>query len=347
VGSRGGVLTAWKEGYTLNTSYTLTFSNTILLTNNLGFSFMVTNVYGPTVNNLKTDFIMELRMIACLHDLPWQLLGDFNITRDLAKSTSTNPNTHDMVEFNEMIADLQMREITLYGRSFTWPNMRPNTSFSKLDRMLLSQHWDSIASHISYITDLPTPTSDHAPLSLKFKKIDNQVYRTFTFERHWLQYDEAMVLSREAWDLVQPTNNPAKNLIEKFKRVTRVTTEWSRKKIKSYNKLIQRTKHIIQILDRAEENRILSGPELRLRIALKEHAYSLSQYPGIEMETTICRLMAKTEQHKLQILPQLSVSKKKAKPHTACQYPYQRPIKPNHHDHPYTVNPGRIQYLLP
>jgi hypothetical protein len=133
VGSRGGVLTAWKEDYTLNTSYSLTFSNTTLLTNSLnsfGFSFMVTNVYGPTANNLKTDFITELRMIACLHDLPWLLLGDFNILRDPAESTSTNPNTHGMVEFNEMIIDLQMKEIPLYGRSFTWSNMLPNPSLS-------------------------------------------------------------------------------------------------------------------------------------------------------------------------------------------------------------------------
>jgi exonuclease III len=90
-GSRGGTLTAWTSDYTLNTSYTLTFSTTVILTNNLGFTLMVTNTYGPTSNTFKHELITELRMIACLHDLPWLLLGDFNIIRDTSEYTSTNP----------------------------------------------------------------------------------------------------------------------------------------------------------------------------------------------------------------------------------------------------------------
>jgi exonuclease III len=68
-GSRGN-LTTWSSAYTLNSTYTLTFSNTVLLTNHLGFTFMITNGYGPTSNNLKNNFILKMRMIACLHDLP-------------------------------------------------------------------------------------------------------------------------------------------------------------------------------------------------------------------------------------------------------------------------------------
>jgi exonuclease III len=132
-GSRGGTLIAWTSSYTLNTSYILTFSNTVVLTNNLGTTFMLTNVYGPTSNNLKDDFLTEIRMVACLHDLPWILLGDFNLLRDTSESTSYNPNIHRMIEFNDMIDDLDLNEIQLFDRSFTWSNKRPNPSFSKLD----------------------------------------------------------------------------------------------------------------------------------------------------------------------------------------------------------------------
>jgi hypothetical protein len=72
---------------------------------------MITNVYGPTSNNLKNNFILEMCMIACLHDLPWILLGDFNILRDPSESTSTNPNTYSMHDFNDMIDDLKLHEI--------------------------------------------------------------------------------------------------------------------------------------------------------------------------------------------------------------------------------------------
>jgi hypothetical protein len=94
---------------------------------------MLINVYGPTSNNLKDDFLTEIRMVACLHDLPWILLGDFNLLRDTSESTSYNPNIHRMIEFNDMIDDLDLNEIQLFDRSFTWSNKHPNSSFSKLD----------------------------------------------------------------------------------------------------------------------------------------------------------------------------------------------------------------------
>jgi hypothetical protein len=83
---------------------------------------MITNVYGPTSNSLKNDFLTELRMIACLHDVPWILLDDFNIIRALSDSTSQNPNTHAMLDFNNVIHDLELNKIRLNDRSFTWSN---------------------------------------------------------------------------------------------------------------------------------------------------------------------------------------------------------------------------------
>jgi hypothetical protein len=180
---------------------------------------MITNAYGPTSNNLKNDFILEMRTIACLHDLLWILLGDFNILRDPSESTSVNPNTHSMHDFNDMIIDLELHEIQLRGCSFTWTNKRPNPSFSKLDRVLLSNHWDSLTSHIPYLTDLPAPTSDHAPLILRFKIIDNHTYRSFSFQRHWLKYEEARDITRNAWESVPPSSNPTTNLIFRTKKV--------------------------------------------------------------------------------------------------------------------------------
>jgi hypothetical protein len=123
----------------LNQSYNLMFSNTVVLTNNLGLSFMVTNVYGPVDNDRKNDFLTEMRTIYCLNGLPWLLLGDFNIIRDLSDTTATNPNTHSMLAFNTFIADLELQKLTLFSRQYMWSNKRPTPSFSRLDRMLLSK----------------------------------------------------------------------------------------------------------------------------------------------------------------------------------------------------------------
>jgi hypothetical protein len=101
--------TAWATSLSLNQSYNLTFSNMVVLTNNLGLSFMVTNVYGPIENGRKNDFLIEMRKsIYCLNNLPWLLLGDFNIIRDLFDTTATNPNTYSMLAFNTFIIDLEL-----------------------------------------------------------------------------------------------------------------------------------------------------------------------------------------------------------------------------------------------
>jgi hypothetical protein len=89
-----------------------------------------------------------------------------------------------MIEFNQLVLDLQLQELPLIGRMFTWSNKRPQPSFSKLDKAFLSDHWADLSSHTPYLLDLPTTTSDHAPLGLHFKRIDNLTNRTFQFERY-------------------------------------------------------------------------------------------------------------------------------------------------------------------
>ena len=44
--------------------------------------------------------------------------------------------------FNTIIESLDLREIELSGRKFTWANAMPNPTFEKLDRVLASVEWD-------------------------------------------------------------------------------------------------------------------------------------------------------------------------------------------------------------
>jgi hypothetical protein len=60
VGSRGGTLTVWNNNYTSIATYVLTFSTMVVLSDNRGLTFMLTNIYGPTQNNLKDSFLSEM-----------------------------------------------------------------------------------------------------------------------------------------------------------------------------------------------------------------------------------------------------------------------------------------------
>jgi hypothetical protein len=218
---------------------------------------MLTNVYGPTGNACKLGFLQEKRIISCMHDLPWNLMEDFNILRDVNDTTSANPNFHFMVDFNQLITDLQLQDLPLNGRAYTWSNKRPQPSFSKLDWVLLPQHWANLSNHKPYLSDLPTTTSDHAPLSLRFKRIDCITTRAFRFGKHWLRLTEARDIVHASWHSIPVTSNIAKDLIRKFAKVCRALTSWAKNKYHGLKHMLHRTKHIIRLLDITEETRHL------------------------------------------------------------------------------------------
>jgi hypothetical protein len=100
-----------------------------------------------------------------MHDLPWTLMGDFNILREGNDTTSINPNLHSMIDFNLLILDLQLQELPLIGRTYTCSNKRPQPSFSKLDRVFLSQHRtiSPLTFHTSQIYQQPRQTTRRSP----------------------------------------------------------------------------------------------------------------------------------------------------------------------------------------
>jgi hypothetical protein len=95
-----------------------------------GFQFALTNVYGPTNNSLKIQFLREIREVHQRFNLPWRLVADFNMIRSPDDTTSTNINLGLILEFNHHITDLQLTEIPLIGRKYTYSNGRPSPTLS-------------------------------------------------------------------------------------------------------------------------------------------------------------------------------------------------------------------------
>jgi exonuclease III len=134
-----------------------------------GFTLAITSVYGSNGLAHKIDFLTELRYVRDQIPLPWILLGDFNLIRAPHESTSTNINLGNMLEFNHLIQELQITEIALLGRNFTYSNGRPTPTFSKFDRTFWSHEWEG-SNLIANLQDLPNTDSDHVPLCLTISK---------------------------------------------------------------------------------------------------------------------------------------------------------------------------------
>ena len=106
------------------------------------FEWSLVVVYGAAQNDHKGEFLAELVRMCDNEPLPLLVGGDFNIMRRQSDKNTANFNTRWPFVFNAIIESLDLREIELSGRQFTWANRKENKTFEKLDRVLASVSWE-------------------------------------------------------------------------------------------------------------------------------------------------------------------------------------------------------------
>jgi exonuclease III len=99
-------------------------------------------VYGAAQDAQKSDFLAELVRMCDSQDLPMMVGGDFNIIRKKEEKNNDNFNARWPFIFNSIIQSLNLREIALSGRQYTWASRRDNPTFEKLDRILTTVDWE-------------------------------------------------------------------------------------------------------------------------------------------------------------------------------------------------------------
>jgi hypothetical protein len=103
-----------------------------------GFEWLLVPVYGAAQDKYKHEFLAELVRMCEAETLPMLLAGDFNILRRPEEKSNENFNPRWSFIFNAIIENLNLREIVLPGRQFTWASRRANPTYEKLDRVLAS-----------------------------------------------------------------------------------------------------------------------------------------------------------------------------------------------------------------
>ena len=79
--------------------------------------------------------------------------------------SNDNFNSQWPFVFNAIIEGLDLREIELSGRQFTWANRKSNPTFEKLDRVLASISWEQKFPLVN-VRALEREGSDHTPILL-------------------------------------------------------------------------------------------------------------------------------------------------------------------------------------
>ena len=214
------------------------------------------------------------------------LAGDFNMIYSSEDKNNDNINRAMMGRFRRFVNDLELKEIPLLGRRYTWSNERESPTLVKLDRVLCTNDWEDIYPE-SLLQSQATEMSDHCPLILGLKE-GILGKRRFHFESFWPNlpgFHEAVLHSWE--EPVQPCCCLERISI-KLKRLTRALQSWSQKQTGNIKEQLALARHILHHLEMARDHRLLSDDEDWLRRKLKSHCLALAS-----LERTIARLRSR------------------------------------------------------
>jgi endonuclease/exonuclease/phosphatase family metal-dependent hydrolase len=121
-------------------------------------------IYGLAQVNLKEQFLTELVQLCSQEQLPILIDGDFNMLWSPSEKNNDNYDQRWPFVFNSVIDGLNLRELEMSGRRYTWDNSMPNPTYEKLDRILMATEWEQnfpLANVIALSRDI----SDHTPCS--------------------------------------------------------------------------------------------------------------------------------------------------------------------------------------
>jgi hypothetical protein len=275
-GASGGLFVGWNDTvFSGELLFSSKFAITIKFTSvHNADQWILSNVYGPCSEQERHNFITWLNSLIIEDDVNWTLLGDFNFYRSLQDRNKEGGNMNDIMLFNEIISNLQLQEIPLKGRSYTWSNMQQEPLLEQLDWCFTSSNW-IIDYPKTLMLPLARTISDHTPCQVQIGTSIPKA-KIFRFENYWVDQDGFLDVVQSVWQSEVRANNSATRIVAKFKLLRRVLKKWAMR-LSKLKQLIKQCNLVLSILDKLEENMPLHPPEFNFRKILKKHILKLLQ----------------------------------------------------------------------
>lgn len=158
-------------------------------------------VYGSNQGLNRKRMLRDL-----LHDrdfignLPWLVVGDFNVIRFPQESSNSLVLTCYEKEFVECINELEVEDVSFTGCYHTWTNKQEGMNFvsKKLDRVLSNLEWLRVFPNTS-VEFLERGVSDHSPSIVVIDKIDSFGPKPFKFFNFWAEHKDFLDWVAEGW----------------------------------------------------------------------------------------------------------------------------------------------------
>jgi len=155
-------------------------------------------VYGAAQPKFKEAFLTELVNTCSKESLPLLVGGGVVIStlyEILAKKSNDKFNGKWPFLFNAVIDSLNLRELLMSGRKFTWANSLETPTFERLDRVLMSIEWEQkfpLATVVALSREIPLLLNSGA-------KTHRTSQPMFRFELGWLLRKDFHNLVADVW----------------------------------------------------------------------------------------------------------------------------------------------------
>jgi hypothetical protein len=228
------------------------------------FKWALVVVYGPA-QTPKDQFLTELVHMVSHERLPTLMGGVFNILMHAHEKNKDNFEGRWPFLFNCVIDGLNLHELEMFGRQFTWVNSLPNPTYEKLDRILISTKWELI-NMLSIVVALPWVVSDHTPLLIYSEQSSpSNITPMFKFELGSSLRDGFLDMVSEVWRSVSDRNDMMRCWQMKIRRLRQHLRGWVKHTSGVNKKEKKGLLDKLDNLDKKAETSILSPQELDVK----------------------------------------------------------------------------------
>lgn len=152
----------------------------------------------------------ELEAIRDSFTGPWAVTGDFNLILSEQDKNNDRIDGTNLCRFRWTVAALELQDLHLHGRCFTWSNERDAPMLVRLDRFLVSFDWDQMFPNC-HLRGLGSDASDHCPLLLQ-TNLGQKAKARFHFEIFWPKFDDFDEVLSQAWRRPKHASDPLQRL---------------------------------------------------------------------------------------------------------------------------------------
>nr|XP_023892459.1 uncharacterized protein LOC112004444 [Quercus suber]POE60759.1 hypothetical protein CFP56_44118 [Quercus suber] len=203
VGFSGGLILAWLPRQSLQIIYDSQNFIHINLLDNKGFPLSITFVYGHPEHAKRREVWQQLRQLKQHAHPCWLCIEDFNqiLSRE-EKLSFKNGNIVGANDFQQVLSDLLLCDLSASRQRFTWMNKREDEDFvmERLDRAFGSVEWVNKYPLYS-LKNLPIVKSDHGLIILDLEFQTPFRKRPFSFELMWLTHAGCKEMVHRDWEL--------------------------------------------------------------------------------------------------------------------------------------------------